>query len=403
MCERKKASTYFLVLLLVISSFWAGAGLRKVKASDVPLSDFELFWEVLEKVKEEFIYEIPPTQNLVYGAIKGMLHSLDDDYTRFMEPQAYKEMQVETTGEFGGVGIQIGIKEGRLTVIAPIEGTPAYQAGVKAGDWIIQVDGISTEDMSLQEAVTKIRGKRGTKVVLTVVRESEDEPIDIPIIRDIIHINAVESKLEGNLGYIKLILFNEDTGDELKQALASLRRKGARGFLLDLRRNPGGLLNAAEDACSLFVRKGEVIVQIQQGKERTLRKIRSTGGDKSFDSPLVVLVDGQSASASEILTGCLQDYGIGIVVGSRVKGSRFFGSGRTFGKGSVQTVYPLRDNSAVAITTARYLTAKGRDINKHGIEPDVIVELKREEAQEWENPQLEEAKKILKNEIAKRL
>lgn len=398
-----RSTTIALLALLVVSSFFAGAGLKRVQANDVPLSDFELFWEVLDKVKSRFIYNMPPTRKIVYGAIRGMLASLGDDYTRFMEPESYREMQIETTGEFGGIGIQIGIKENRLTVISPMEGTPAYKAGVKAGDWIVKVDGTTTKDMSLQEAVIKIRGKRGTKVILSIAREGEDELIDIPIVRDVIHVQAIEKKLVGdNLGYIHILLFNEDTGVELKEALDSLRRKGARGYLIDLRKNPGGLLTAAEDACSLFVERGKPVVQIEYGKEKRLQRILSTG-TTPFSFPVVVLVDGLSASASEITTGCLQDYHIATVVGSQVKGSSIYGTGRTFGKGSVQTVYPLEDNSAVAITTARYLTAGGHDINKHGIEPDIIVELKKDQAEKWENPQLEEAKKILQKEIAKRM
>lgn len=395
----KKSLHWFLVALLIASSFAVGFGVRKVEAED-RFPDFELFWEVMETVRKHYYKPLPESRELVYGAIRGLLSAVGDDYTRFMEPRAYDNMQAETSGEFGGVGIQIGIRDNKLMVIAPMEGTPAERAGLKAGDWITEVDGKSTKDMALEEAVSLIRGPKGTEVVLTVLREGEKDPLKFPVKRDTIKIRSVEGKLVGDaVGHVRLIYFSEVTSQQMRQKLQELKSKGMRSVALDLRFNPGGLLDAAVEVCSLFVKEGEPVVQIEQGKSKIKRVIRSRGPADFADLPMVVLVNAFSASASEIVTGCLQDHKLATVVGARNMQEELYKTGRTFGKGSVQTVYPMRDGSAVAVTTAHYLTALGNDIDKKGIEPDVIVDVPAEEYEKIENGQLEKAKELLKAKV----
>jgi len=388
MFKRQKAVLLFLSLILIITSFFAGFSLRSAKAQNSEMADFELFWEVVSLLKDEYVQKIPNPKDLIYGAIRGMLSSLGDDYTRFMEPEVYKEMKIETSGEFGGIGIQIGIKDKKLTVIAPLKGTPAYRAGLKNFDWIVQIDGKSTKDMSLQEAVILIRGKKGTKVTLTIISKGSEESKDYIIIRDIIKVGGVEAKMVGKgIGYIRIPLFNAQTSPQLEEALDKLGKLEMEGLILDLRYNPGGLLDTAIEVGNQFVVKGDPIVQIE-GKRSEHVTIYAEERDRAFNLPLVVLVDETSASASEIVAGALQDLKIGVLMGEK-----------TFGKGSVQTVHPLRDGSAVAITSARYLTAKGRDIDKKGIEPDIVVKLTKEEIEKKHDCQLGKAKEWLRERI----
>jgi carboxyl-terminal processing protease len=329
-----------------------------------------------------------------------MLSSLEDDYTRFMTPQAYREMKIETDGEFQGVGMQIGIKKKKLIVVSPLPDTPAFKSGIKSGDWIIKIDGKSTKDMSLQEAVTLIRGKKGTKVILVIRRQKVKKDLTFEIIRDVIHLKSTSSKFVGkNIGYIKLNIFNENTAYEIEDEISKLKKKAnLQALILDLRFNPGGLLNASVDVASLFIDEGNPIVKVEGRKDGTvILKSRNIG--KIYTYPMVVLVNGFSASASEIVTGALQDYKIATVIGSRYKDDEIMKTGRTFGKGSVQTLHPLRDGSAVAITTAKYYTAKGRDINKKGLEPDIVVNITKKDLQGKVDTQLGKAKKVLLKKI----
>lgn len=390
MFKRQKATLLFLSLILIVTSFFAGFSLRNAKAENSEMADFELFWEVVSLLKDEYVQKIPNPKDLIYGAIRGMLSTLGDDYTRFMEPVVYEEMRIETSGEFGGIGIQIGIKDKKLTVIAPLKGTPAYWAGLKGLDWIVQIDGKSTKDMSLQEAVILIRGKKGTKVTLTIISKGSEESKNYTIIRDIIKVGEVEAKMVGKgIGYIRIPLFNVGTSSQLEEALDRLGNLKMEGLILDLRYNPGGLLDTAIEVGNQFVAKGDPIVQIE-GKRSEHVTIYAEERDRPFSLPLVVLVDEASASASEIVAGALQDLKIGVLMGEK-----------TFGKGSVQTVHPLRDGSAVAITSARYLTAKGRDIDKLGIKPDIVVKLTKEEIKKKHDLQLGKAKEWLRKRLAR--
>lgn len=326
----------------------------------------KVFAEAITLLKENYVEDVDD-KDLIYGAIKGMLSSLDP-HSSFMTPEAYKDMQVDTKGEFGGLGIQIGIKDNMLTIIAPIEDTPAFRAGVKAGDRIIRINGESTKDMSIYDAVSKLRGQKGTPVTITIMREGFEKPEDITIIRDIIKIKSVRSKiLDDGIGYIRLLQFQQKTASELEDTLIMLQKDNINSLILDLRNNPGGLLNSAVDVASYFLPPEKLVVSIKGKRDETVDF--STTGDKHYlDYPMVVLVNEGSASASEIVAGALRDWERAMVLGTK-----------TFGKGSVQTVIPLSDGSALRLTTALYYTPKGTSIQVTGIVPDIIVELPAKE------------------------
>jgi carboxyl-terminal processing protease len=321
------------------------------------------FAETLSLVKKNYVEEVEE-KDLVYGAIKGMLNSLDP-HSSFMPPEIFTEMQIDTRGEFGGLGIQIGIKNRMLTIIAPIEDTPAHKAGVEAGDKIVKIDDESTKDISLHDAVSKLRGPKGTSVTITILREGLDEPKDITIIRDIIKLKSVKSKvIDEKIGYVKLTQFQEKTASDLKKALKELSKKDINSMIIDLRNNPGGLLKGAVDVTSQFLPAGKLVVYIK-GRSGDKTEFNTNNGNDYVDFPMIVLVNGGSASASEIVAGALQDWEKAVILGTQ-----------TFGKGSVQTVMPLSDGSAVRLTTARYYTPKGRSIQTTGITPDIVVKLK---------------------------
>jgi carboxyl-terminal processing protease len=321
------------------------------------------FAETLSLVKKNYVEEVDE-KDLVYGAIKGMLNSLDP-HSSFMAPEHFKEMQIDTKGEFGGLGIQIGIKDKILTIIAPIDDTPAFMAGVKAGDKIIKIDGESTKDITILDAVKKLRGPKGTSVTITIVREGLEKPLDIKIVRDIIKLKSVKHKIiDETIGYIKLTQFQEKTAADLRDALEEIDSKNINALILDLRNNPGGLLKGAVDVSSLFLPPQKLVVYIK-GRSGEKTEFKTAKGNRHFDYPMIVLVNQGSASASEIVAGAMQDWEKAVILGTQ-----------TFGKGSVQTVIPLSDGSALRLTTARYYTPKDRSIQTTGITPDIIVELK---------------------------
>jgi len=324
------------------------------------------FAEALTLIKKNYVEEVKD-KDLVYGAIKGMLSSLDP-HSSFMPPNVYKEMQIDTKGEFGGLGIQISIKDNFLTVIAPIEDTPAYKVGVKAGDKIIKINNESTKDMSILDAVSKLRGPKGTSVTITIVREGLDKPKDITIVRDIINIKSVKSRtIDSSIGYVKLLQFQETTSSELEKALKSLEKENINSLILDLRNNPGGLLNSSVDVTSQFLPPDKLVVYIK-GRDKEKTEFKTSNGKPSYKYRMIVLVNEGSASASEIVAGALQDWERAVILGTQ-----------TFGKGSVQTVIPLSDGSGIRLTTARYYTPKDRSIQTTGIKPDIIVELAAKE------------------------
>ena len=321
------------------------------------------FAETLSLVQKNYVEEVDE-KDLVYGAIKGMLNSLDP-HSSFMAPEHFKEMQIDTKGEFGGLGIQIGIKDKILTIISPIDDTPAFKAGVKSGDKIIKIDGETTKDITIYDAVKKLRGAKGTSVTITIVREGLDKTLDIKIVRDIIKLKSVKHKIiDETIGYIKITQFQEKTAADLRNALEEIDKENINALILDLRNNPGGLLKGAVDVSSLFLPPEKLVVYIK-GRDGEKTEFNTARGNRHFNYPMVVLVNQGSASASEIVAGAMQDWEQAVVLGTQ-----------TFGKGSVQTVIPLTDGSALRLTTARYYTPKDRSIQTTGITPDIIVDLK---------------------------
>jgi len=343
-----------LFLLLFISS--------KVMAISEPYEKLKLFTEVMSIVEEHYVEEID-VKDLIYGAVRGMLKTLDA-HSSFMPPDLYKEMQVETKGSFGGLGIEITIKDGKLTVVSPIEDTPAFEAGIKAGDWIFKVEGELTRNMTLMDAVNKMRGKRGTKVTISIIRKEFDKPKDFTVVRDIIQIKNITSKMiRGKIAYIKARQFQEHSGKDIAKAYQELKKQGFDALILDLRNNPGGLLDMAVNVSGEFLHKNDLVVSTRGRMQSQNKEYRSNVSSLGNDYPMVVLVNAGSASASEIVAGALQDWGRAVIVGER-----------TFGKGSVQTVIPLADGSGLRLTTAKYYTPKGRSIHGEGIIPDIVVE-----------------------------
>lgn len=398
MFNKQKIIIFISIAILMVTSFLVGFGLKKVSSEDPRMEDFELFWEVLDILQTEYVKKLPPVRELIYGAIRGMLAATGDDYTRFMDPKAFKDFKSETKGEFGGVGIQIEIKNKKLVIVAPLPDTPAYRAGLKSGDWIMEIDGKSTENMALQEAVSLIRGEKGTKVTLKILHLGEKKPKEYTITREIIKIKSVEYKFVGpQIGYVKISFFNENTDRELTEAVGEMRKKLLKGLIIDLRSNPGGLLESAIQVSDRFISSGLPIVQIVGKKKKNI--IYAEDNDFNLKIPLVVLVNGYSASASEIVAGALQDYRLATIVGGKISSVEELKSGNTFGKGSVQTVHPLRDNSGIAVTTAKYLTAKGRDIEGKGITPDIIVETTQEDLEKGKDLQLARAKELIISKI----
>jgi len=351
--------TVFLVFNLISflpeAVFGASTNITYFKSLD-------LIRKVMEIIKSDYVEENVDEQKLIYGAIEGMLKTLDDPFSRFMEPKSFKEMQVETQGEFGGLGIVITIKNKLLTVISPIEDTPAYKAGIKAGDVILKIDGKDVVDIALHDAVKLLRGPEGSKVTINVLREGEKEAKDYCLIREVIKIPSVKYYIiKPNIGYIRLTQFIQTSSEDLEKALIALEKEKVTAIVLDLRNNPGGLLTAAVEVARKFIPKGDIVsIRGRDGEKNTY----SSFFQSHPNLPLVVLVNEGSASASEIVAGAIKDNKRGILVGRK-----------TFGKGSVQTVISLNDGSALALTTALYYTPSGINIHKKGIEPDIDVEL----------------------------
>jgi len=351
-----------LTAILLVGIVIGKGGDRAGYASE-PYEELQVFAEVLSQVKKHYVEETQ-TKDLIQGALRGMLAGLDP-HSSFMTPDMFKEMQVETKGEFGGLGIQIGIKNNRLTVISPIEDTPAFEAGIQPGDTIIKVDDKPTKDLTLMEAVQHMRGARGTSVELTIEREGLENPLVFTLKRDIIKIQSVRSKLlEGNLGYVRLSQFQEATVDDLSTELEKLASKNIQGLILDLRNNPGGLLTAAVGVSEQFLESGRLVVSIQ-GRNGKKDEYRARANSKNYQYPMIVLVNHGSASASEIVAAAMQDWGKAVVIGTT-----------TFGKGSVQTILPLSDGSGLRLTTAKYFTPNGKSIHSIGVQPDIVIDPK---------------------------
>ena len=356
----------FLVVALVFFFLGIYMGLthaRRVGADiESAYGKLKVLADVFSIVERNYVEPVK-ANNLINGAINGMLETLDP-HSNYMAPEMYKEMQTETRGSFGGIGFEITIRDKVLTVVAPIEDTPAFRAGIQSGDMILRIDGKSTKDMTLMEAVKLMRGPQGTQVTITVMRQGFSEPKDFTMTRAIIPIRSVRSKsLETGYGYIKVSQFIERTFPDLENALSKIesQEKPLKGLILDLRNNPGGLLEQAVKVADLFLDSG-MIVYTEGRVEGQKMKFFVQKKEKTREFPMIVLVNGGSASASEIVAGALQDHGRAVILGSQ-----------TFGKGSVQTIIPLEDGSALRLTTARYYTPKGRSIQAQGIAPDIPV------------------------------
>jgi len=366
MSIRKLNLTILVVLLVGLSAIfaWERLSIQRVSAEDQNVyENLQIFSDVLDIVKENYVQEVDD-EELVEGAISGMLRTLDP-HSSYLDPDAYKELQVETKGSFGGIGIEITIRDGFLTVVSPLEGTPAYELGIQAGDQILRVDGEPTKEMTLMEAVKKMRGPKGTNVVLTIMREDFTKPQDFVITRATIAIRSVRSKtLEPGYGYIRLSQFQSSTARDLRKEIAKLEKenKPLKGLILDLRNNPGGLLDQAVKVSDEFLNEGLIVYTGGRLKSQDMR-FEAHMNTKPHSYPIVVLVNEGSASAAEIVAGALQDHKRAVVVGVK-----------TFGKGSVQTVMPLRNGAALRLTTAIYYTPSGRSIQAKGIEPDIVVE-----------------------------
>ena len=372
--------TAFYALIILYGFTYMGCTAQATKDPDKELYEqVELLSSAITIVQEDYVEELEP-KKLVYGALEGLLSSLDG-YSQFMDPDSVKEMQIDTKGEFGGLGIEIGIRDGILTVIAPIDGTPADRAGLKAKDRIVKIDDELTRDIKLTDAVKKLRGRPGTKVDIKVLREDENRLLDFTITRSIIKIKSIKfaKMLDGEIGYMKLVEFQENTSEEVDEKIRGLKKEGMKGFILDLRNNPGGLLETAYKVSDKFLPEGKTVVSLEGRIHEQNKVYKSTGKNNYTDFPMVVLVNGGSASASEIVAGALQDNKRGIILGTK-----------TFGKGSVQTVISLKDGSAVRLTTAAYHTPSGRIISNEGIIPDTEVklidtaEIPKEKEEAWE-------------------
>ncbi len=363
MLSKRKWLVVTTILSFALAAVLIGKWTIRTVNADSSYEELKSFTEVLTLIKKDYVDEVK-TKDLITSAIKGMVSSLDP-HSGYMTPDSFKELQVETKGEFGGLGIQIGIKDNVLTVIAPIDDTPAYKAGIKAGDKIVKIAGETTKNMEIEKAVKLMRGPKGSPIVLTIIREGWTESKNFTIVRDIIKIKSVKPKmLESTIGYIKLTQFQESTAADLSSALAGLKKDGMTSIILDLRNDPGGLLNSAVDVSQQFLPVKKLVVYI---KGRAGDKIEYfTDGDKPSytEFPMVVLVNQGSASASEIVAGALKDWKRAIIIGTQ-----------TFGKGSVQSLIPLSDGSGLRLTTAKYYTPSGTSIQNVGITPDIVVKL----------------------------
>jgi carboxyl-terminal processing protease len=374
-------------LLLVLTLSLGGTVASKSTDSGATYEQLRLFTEVLSIIQNQYVDEVPPKE-LIYGAIKGTLRGLDP-HSSFLDPESYREMQVETSGSFGGLGIEITLRDDVLTVVTPIEGTPAYRAGLQPGDRIVKIDGLVTKDMQLADAVKKMRGRPATKVVITVVREGWTEPKDFEITREQIRVQSVRTHDLGNgVAYVRLRQFQEQTAHDVETALDKFSKNGMKALVLDLRNNPGGLLTSAVEVSEKFLDDGKLVVYTE-GRVRNQNMRFSAHAKKPLSTvPMVILVNQGSASASEIVAGALQDYNRATLVGTQ-----------TFGKGSVQTIIPLSDGSGLRLTTAKYFTPKGRSIHGKGITPDVVVELPKETPGEKPKPPALDPMEDLKKDV----
>nr|ART36342.1 C779 [uncultured bacterium]ART37732.1 E204 [uncultured bacterium] len=357
---------FFCALLLLRDGAHAerSEGTPAGAAMDLPVQDLRLFSEVLGIIRQNYVEPVSDSE-LLKNAIRGMLSGLDP-HSAYLEKEEFQELKEGTSGEFGGLGIEVGMEDGFVKVVSPIDDTPAQKGGVRAGDLIIRLDDTAVKGLSLNEAVKLMRGPPGSDITLTIVREGEEKPLQIKLTRAVIKVNSVRSRqLDPGYGYLRISQFQMNTGRKLRDEISALKEKNGgtlKGLVLDLRNNPGGVLTAAVSVSDAFISEGLIVYTEGRGPESE-QKFSATSGDILDGVPIVVLVNAGSASASEIVAGALQDNGRAIIMGEK-----------TFGKGSVQTILPIREDAALKLTTARYFTPKGRSIQAEGIQPDVPLE-----------------------------
>src|SRR6476469_8665581 len=366
-----RKSKYALWTLLLFAVLAAGSTMVSLARSQSEASaanteiykQLDLFGEVLERVRSDYV-EKPDDDKLIEAAINGMLMALDP-HSSYLNPKQFSDMQVQTKGEFGGIGLEVTMENGLIKVVSPIEDTPAAKAGLQSGDLITALDKEQIQGLTLPEAVEKMRGPVNSPITLTIVRKGVDDPFDVKVTRDVIHINPVKYNAEGDVGYIRVTTFNEQTTANLQKAIEDLKKEigpKLKGFVIDLRNNPGGLLDQAISVSDTFLDQGAIVLTKGRNLEETQRS-NARPGDLTDGQKIIVLINGGSASASEIVAGALQDHHRATILGTR-----------SFGKGSVQTIIPLGSNGALRLTTARYYTPSGRSIQAKGIEPEVVVE-----------------------------
>jgi carboxyl-terminal processing protease len=352
------------IVLGVAMTLGQGVLADRGQPGSLPLEELRSFTEIFAKIKNDYVEPIDD-KTLLRNAIRGMLSGLDP-HSSYLVPDDYKDLQAGTSGEFGGLGIEVGMEDGFVKVISPIDDTPAHRAGVKAGDLVIRLDDTPVKGMTLAEAVKLMRGKPGSDITLTIVRDGVDRPLAITITRDVIKVRSVKSEvLDDGYGYVRISQFQSRTGENLREAIEALEKENGsrlRGLVLDLRNNPGGVLSAAVSVSDAFLKEG-IIVYTEGRLDDARLKFSAKSTDVMDGSPIVVLVNGGSASASEIVAGALQDHRRAVVMGTK-----------TFGKGSVQTILPMENGSALKLTTARYFTPSGRSIQAKGIEPDIALD-----------------------------
>ena len=356
------------IVLAMGLTFWATAEAKQDDPRLETYNQLQLFGDVFKRIKQDYVEEVSD-EDLIEFAIQGMLGQLDP-HSSYLDAESFRDMRVQTRGEFGGLGIEVTMENGFVKVVAPIDDTPAARAGIMAGDYITHLDGEAVPGLTLDEAIKRMRGEVGAKIVVTVSRKGEEKPFDVTIVRDVIKMRSVRHRVEGDVGYVRISVFNEQTTPGLEKAVEELRAglgDSMKGLVLDLRLNPGGLLTEAISVSDAFLNQGEIVST--RGREGAdSQRFNAREGDLIAGLPLVVLINGGSASASEIVAGALQDHRRAVIMGTQ-----------SFGKGSVQTIVPLPDHGAMRLTTSRYYTPSGRSIQAEGISPDILVEPARVE------------------------
>ncbi|MEW6306988.1 MAG: S41 family peptidase [Verrucomicrobiota bacterium] len=378
----KQRITYGLLTLVLGLNLFVGFHIYQSNAQTAgkedPYANYALLARVMEIIRQDYVDgDKVSYQELIYGALRGMVATLDP-HSEFMEPRKYDDLRKDTEGVFGGVGIVISVKDNYVTVVAPMEDTPGFKAGIMSGDRIIEINGKSTEKLTVNDAVKRLRGAPGSEVTLTILRPTTGLRKEVKITRAVIKVDTVKDingkrefpLMENNIGYIRLTQFGEQTASDLEKAIDKSEEQGMNGVVLDLRGNPGGLLDQAVKVAEKFLPRGQLVVSTEGRAESQKSSYTATGRDSRTKLPMVVLVNGGSASASEIVAGCLQDVKRAIVIGEQ-----------TFGKGSVQSILPLQDGSALRLTTAKYYTPSHKQIHEKGITPDIIVQMSLEDEQ----------------------